>query len=89
MTFEGFNDTKRLLNIDNYCKLKIGKTVNGKFLLPEERFFFTHGKTIVKVETKFKELKSNLNELKRLPPDDFRNMLPEYCDEYGKRINFS
>ena len=41
---------------------------------------FTHGITIDKKETTVKEFKSNLNELKRLAPDGFGKMLPNYVE---------
>ena len=38
----------------------------------------------LKKKSTFKEYKSHLNEIKRLPPDEFGKLLPEFCDEYGK-----
>ena len=64
---------------DKNFKLKDGGTVNGEFLLPCKRST-AHGKTIDKKETTVKEFRSKLNELKRLAPDEFQNMLPYYVE---------
>ena len=50
LTFKGFHDTKRLLNIDKYFKMKDGKTVNGEFALACKRSF-AKGKTFDKKAT--------------------------------------
>ena len=34
---------------------------------------------------KIKEIKRNINKIKRLPPHDFGKIFVEYCDEYGRR----
>ena len=43
----------------------------------------------MKKRTANKNFKSNLNELKRLTQNEFGNLLPDYCDEYGSRKNSS
>ena len=77
ITFEGFHDTKRLLNTDKHFKLKNGETVHGEFPLLCKNSF-AHDETIDQYKTTVMEIKSNLNEIKRLAPDDFGNMLPKY-----------
>ena len=49
------------------------KQLKASFPLPQKRSF-AQGRTIDKEETTVQEFKSNLNELKRLAPDEIRNM---------------
>ena len=79
LTFQGFLDTKSLLNTDKYFKLKKGNRVNGEFPLPWKRFF-TYGTTFDRKRTTVKEFKSNLKEIKRSPPDELGNMFPYYVE---------
>ena len=81
-TFERYHESETLLNTENYFKLKNRETVNGEFA-PTWKRSFCHGITIDKKETAFEEFKSNLNELKPLPPDEIGNMLPHYVEWMG------
>ena len=49
LTFKGFHDTERELNIDKNFKLKNGETGNGELPLPWKRSF-GHGITIEKTD---------------------------------------
>ena len=68
LTGKGFLDPKTLLNTDKASKMKNGQTVNGN-LLCRGKDHFTHGITSDKKETTGGEIKLNLNQSKRLPPD--------------------
>ena len=41
---------------------------------------FAHGIPSDRERTTFREFESNINEIKRLPPDQIGNMLPQYVE---------
>ena len=79
LIFKGFYDAERLLNTDEFFKMKDGDTTNGEFSLPWQ-WLFANGVPFDKKETNFNEFKSTLNELKRLAPGEFGKTLPYYYE---------
>ena len=77
--FGGHHDTERLPENFRFFKLRDGESVIRKLPCPWKRSF-ARGLTIGKKETIIKESMSNLNEIKRLPPDELGNMLPHYVE---------
>ena len=74
--FKGYHDTERFLETYNFFKSKDDETLDGELICPWKTLF-AHGRTIHQKGTTTEEIKSNLNDLIRLKPDEFGNMLPE------------